>query len=90
MEESSINHMEGGWPEHVKPEMIEHRNKFIRQVSSRSWGWRTELFVQTCKEDMFKWTTARWGGGALEELDTCTQAHEEYGEGVEAEQHDEH
>ena len=51
--------MEGGWPEHVKPEMIEHRNKFIRQVRSRSRGWRIELFVQTCKEDMFKWTTAR-------------------------------
>ena len=44
MEESSINHVEGGWPEHVKPELIEHRNKFIRQ---------------TCKEDMFKWTTSR-------------------------------
>ena len=38
---TSMNHMEGGWPEHVKTEMIEHKNKFIRQ---------------TCKEDMFKWT----------------------------------
>lgn len=44
MEVSSVNHVEGGWPEHVKPELIEHRNKFIRQ---------------TCKEDMFKWTTSR-------------------------------
>ena len=31
----------GGWPEHVRTEMVEHKNKFIRQ---------------TCKEDMFKWT----------------------------------
>ena len=38
---TSMNHKEGGWPEHVKTEMIEHKNKFIRQ---------------TCKEDMFKWT----------------------------------
>ena len=39
--ETSMNHKEGGWPEHVKTDMIEHKNKFIRQ---------------TCKEDMFKWT----------------------------------
>ena len=38
---TSMNHMEGGWPEHVKTDLIEHKNKFIRQ---------------TCKEDMFKWT----------------------------------
>ena len=37
---SNMNHVEGGWPEHVRTEMIEHKNKFIRQ---------------TCKEDMFKW-----------------------------------
>jgi hypothetical protein len=41
---SGMNHVEGGWPEHVKPDILEHRNKFIRQ---------------TCKEDMFKWTTTR-------------------------------
>ena len=42
--ETSMNHVEGGWPEHVRLDIIEHRNKFIRQ---------------TCKEDMFKWTTSK-------------------------------
>ena len=41
MSSTSMNHTEGGWPEHVKSELSEHKNKFIRQ---------------TCKEDMFKWT----------------------------------
>ena len=27
---SSMNHTEGGWPEHVRTEMVEHKNKFIR------------------------------------------------------------
>ena len=40
---TSMNHTEGGWPEHVKPDQIEQANKFIRQ---------------TCKEDMFKWTVS--------------------------------
>ena len=30
MKNSSMNHSEGGWPEHVRTEMIEHKNKFIR------------------------------------------------------------
>ena len=38
---TSMNHKEGGWPEHIRAELSEHTNKFIRQ---------------TCKEDMFKWT----------------------------------
>ena len=38
---TSMNHTEGGWPEHVKAELSDQRSKFIRQ---------------TCKEDMFKWT----------------------------------
>ena len=25
-----MNHTEGGWPEHVRTEMVEHKNKFIR------------------------------------------------------------
>ena len=37
--QASMNHTEGGWPEHVRTELVEHKNKFIRQ---------------TCKEDMFK------------------------------------
>ena len=40
---TSMNHREGGWPEHIKAELSEHTNKFIRQ---------------TCKEDMFKWTVS--------------------------------
>ena len=27
---SGMNHTEGGWPEHVRTEMVEHKNKFIR------------------------------------------------------------
>ena len=29
---SSMNHTEGGWPEHVRTEMVEHKNKFIRYL----------------------------------------------------------
>ena len=29
---SGMNHTEGGWPEHVRTEMIEHKNKFIRFI----------------------------------------------------------
>jgi hypothetical protein len=45
MEESSVNHVEGGWPEHVKPELIEHRNKFIRQVNKSSEEQVSNIFL---------------------------------------------
>ena len=32
---SGMNHTEGGWPEHVRTEMIEHKNKFIRFINFR-------------------------------------------------------
>ena len=42
--ETGMNHQEGGWPEHVRKELAEHRSKFIRH---------------TCKDDTFKWTINR-------------------------------
>ena len=33
---SGMNHTEGGWPEHVRTEMVEHKNKFIRFSNIRS------------------------------------------------------
>lgn len=33
---SGMNHTEGGWPEHVRTEMIEHKNKFIRFINFKS------------------------------------------------------
>ena len=58
--ETGMNHVEGGWPEHVKTEIAEHRNKFIRQ---------------TCKEDMFKWTATKLME-RMEKIYYAKQCHE--------------
>ena len=34
---SGMNHTEGGWPEHVRTEMVEHKNKFIRFSNIRKY-----------------------------------------------------
>ena len=74
---SNMNHVEGGWPEHVRTEMIEHKNKFIRQ---------------TCKEDMFKWLVGEEEKYLclFHSVQDSDRADQEGGDSPEAEQHHEH
>ena len=71
-----MNHTEGGWPEHVRTEMVEHKNKFIR--CGDIWH---KLMENICINDIILQTDLQRGHVQVD----CDRSDQEDGDSSEAE-----